>query len=152
MALSVSLFALIIIGALVAGSFSAGKLEQQSGRNTLFTGQAREAAEAGLSHAMSTTAPATLESMVVGGAPLDLGSVTIVAGISAKSQVTRLAGSLFLIRSFGVRQNAAGVPLATRSVGVLVRLLPSAGIVDSAAGPQSGRALRALERGWAQLH
>ena len=33
-ALAVAVFALVVIGALVAGTFYAGRLEQQTGRNT----------------------------------------------------------------------------------------------------------------------
>ena len=48
MALAVAIFALIVIGALVAGAFFAGHLEQRTGRNTLYAAQAADAAEIGV--------------------------------------------------------------------------------------------------------
>ena len=48
MALAVAIFALVVIGALVAGTFFAGRLEQSSGQATVYASQAAEAAEAGL--------------------------------------------------------------------------------------------------------
>ena len=42
MALAVAIFALVVIGALVAGTFFAGRLEQQSGQNTFYASQAAE--------------------------------------------------------------------------------------------------------------
>ena len=146
-ALAFALFTLIVIGALVGSAFFAGRLEQQSGRNTFFAVQAGEVAEAGLSDAIATLAPATLEGLPVGGAPLDLGALTLGDGVSASRQVTRLTGNLFLIRVRGVRHSAAGTTLAARSLGLLVRLGAAA---DSAA--DSGRVARLNQRGWTQLY
>ena len=52
MALAVAIFALVVIGALVAGTFFAGRLEQSSGQATVYASQAAEAAEAGLTDAI----------------------------------------------------------------------------------------------------
>ena len=38
-ALAVAIFALVVIGALVAGAFYAGRIEQQTGRNTFTAAQ-----------------------------------------------------------------------------------------------------------------
>lgn len=122
-ALAVTLFALVIIGTLVAGTFFSGRLEQQSGQNTFFAGQAAEAAEAGISDAIGTTTPASLLAVTAGGAPADLGTVSLGGGVDATRQLYRLTSSLFLIRSVGTRRNAAGSALATRSAGSLVRLV-----------------------------
>ena len=46
MALAVAIFALVVIGALVAGTFYAGRLEQQTGQNGFYAVQASEAAQA----------------------------------------------------------------------------------------------------------
>ena len=146
-ALAISLFALAVIGALVGSAFFAGRLEQQSGQNTLFAVQAGEVAEAGLSDAMATVTAATLEGLPVGGAPHDLGTLTLAGGVSASRQVARLTGNLFLIRVRGVRHSAAGTTLAVRSLGLLVRLGAAA---DSAA--DSGRVARLNQRGWTQLY
>jgi Tfp pilus assembly protein PilX len=59
-ALAVAVFALVVIGALVAGTFFAGRLEQQTGSNTFMAAQAAEAAEAGLSDAIAGQTAATL--------------------------------------------------------------------------------------------
>jgi hypothetical protein len=142
-ALAIAVFALAVIGALVGGTFFAGRLEQQSGQNTLFAVQASEVAEAGLSDAIATIAAATLEGLPVGGAPLELDTLTLAGGVSASRQVARLTGNLFLIRVRGVRHNAAGTTLAVRSLGLLVRL---------GAAVDSGRVARLNERGWIQLY
>jgi hypothetical protein len=140
-ALPVALFALVVIGALVAGNFFAGRLEQQSGQNSLFTAQAAEAAEAGLAEALSTTTSASIDALVIGGSPADLGGLTLGDGLTVERQVSRLTATLFMIRATGVRQNAAGIPLASRSAGLLVRLVASpAGLAPLA------------ERAWVQLY
>ncbi|HYF39665.1 MAG TPA: hypothetical protein VD930_08265, partial [Gemmatimonadales bacterium] len=123
MALAVALFAMVVIGAMVAGSFFAGQLEQQSGHNTFYSSQASEAAEAGISDAIGTLKPATLLALAAGGPASDLGTVSLGTRVDASRQISRLTSSLFLIRSQGYRRNAAGTPLATRSSGTLVRLV-----------------------------
>ena len=52
-ALAVAIFAIVIIGMLVAGVFYASYLEQRTGENTLYAQQAFEAAESGMADAMS---------------------------------------------------------------------------------------------------
>src|SRR5882724_10031595 len=47
MALAVAIFALVVIGALVAGAFYASTLEQRTGRNSMFAAEAAQAAETG---------------------------------------------------------------------------------------------------------
>ncbi|MGH7509807.1 MAG: hypothetical protein ACREMZ_10085 [Gemmatimonadales bacterium] len=123
MALAVTLFALVIIGTLVAGTFFSGRLEQQSGENTFYAGQAAEAAEAGISDAIGTTTPASLLALTAGGPAADLGTVSLGGGVDASRQLSRLTSSLFLIKSVGNRRNAAGTALATRSAGSLIRLV-----------------------------
>jgi len=122
-ALAVTLFALVIIGIMVSGIFFSGRLEQQSGQNTFFAGQAAEAAEAGISDAIGTTTPASLLALTAGGAAADLGTVSLGGGVDASRQLSRLTSSLFLIKSVGTRRNAAGTALATRSAGSLIRLV-----------------------------
>ena len=142
-ALAIALFVLAVIGALVSGAFFAGRLEQQSGQNAFFAVQAGEVAEAALSDAIATVAAGTLEGLTVGGAPLDIGTLTLAGGVSARRQVARLTGNLFLIRVRGVRHSAAGSTLAARSLGLLVRLGTAA---------DSGRVARLSQRGWVQLY
>jgi hypothetical protein len=123
MALAVALFALVIIGLLVAGTFFSGRLEQQSGQNTFYAGQAAEAAEAGISDAIGSAVPTTLMALPVGGAAADLGTVSLGSRVDVTKQLSRLTSSVFLIRTVGSRRNAAGTAMATRSAGSLLRLV-----------------------------
>ena len=123
MALAVALFGLVIIGTLVAGTFFSGQLEQQSGQNTIYAGQAAEAAEAGISDAVGTMTPTNLLGLVAGGPATNLGTVSLGSGVDASRQLSRLTSSLFLIRSVGSRRNAGGTVLATRSAGSMIRLV-----------------------------
>lgn len=144
-ALLVSLFCLVVIGAIVAGNFFAGRVEQQSGQNMLFVAEALEAAEAGLSDALATVSPAALEALPVGGDPLLLSTISLTPGISSIPEISRLTATLFLIRARGVRANAAGEALASRAVGALVH------VVTGATSSEPAR-LQVIERGWFQLY
>ena len=150
-ALTVAMFALAVMGALVASSFFAGRLEQQSGQNTFWAGQAREAAEAGLTQAMADLEAAALTDLPVGGVPLDLGITVIGERVLVRSQLTRLTSRVFLLRAQGQRQDADGASLATRSLAFLVQLATpdSPGVIGSDGLP----ALKRLaERSWIQLY
>src|SRR5829696_9029681 len=131
MALALALFALVIIGGIVASNFFAGLLEQQSGRNVLFAAQAGEAAEGELWETISNSDPSALRSLPVGDSPLDLGVSTRYSGVLVERKVARLADNLFLIQSRGTRHDAAGGLLATRTVGLLAKLA-----TDSASGAE----------------
>ena len=100
MALAVAIFALVVIGALVAGAFFAGRLEQSSGQATVYAGQAAEAAEAGLSDAISGVNATTLGAMAI-GSTASLGTVTLTgaSGLSSTALRRRLTTSLFLVSS-----------------------------------------------------
>jgi hypothetical protein len=143
-ALVVALFAMVVIAALVTGSFFAGHLEQQSGRNTVYGAQALAAAEWGLSDVLAGADLERVQAMPVGGGPLDLGTATAGAGLTMTRLIVRLTSVVFLVRSTGTRRNADGGVLATRTLGLLVQLLPA----SEAAPPR----LAALpERAWIQL-
>ena len=120
-ALALAVFALVVIGALVAGTFFAGRLEQQTGQNTFFTSQAAEAAEAGITDAMGTSTAPDFLAIPTGGS-VDLQPVSLAGRVVAERKVDRLTQSVFLISSLGRRRDASGNDLATRSVGALVRL------------------------------
>jgi Tfp pilus assembly protein PilX len=143
-ALAVALFALVVIGALVSGSFFAGRLEQQSGQNTIFAAQALEAAEAGLSDVLANTDPAAVEALSIGSSSRDLGPLALGMGVTAERQIIRLTSSLWFVRSTGTRRNAEGNPLATRALGLLVRVVPANGAVSARFSPVG-------ERAWVQL-
>jgi hypothetical protein len=141
-ALPLSLFVLLVVGALVGGTFFLGRLEQESGRNTLFAAQAREAAEAGVSQALAALDASALEATVIGAPPVSLATLVLNPGVSASGDLRRLTGTLFLVRSEGRRQATGGTVLASRSVGTLVELVPAGGAVPGSLEP------RVVERGW----
>jgi hypothetical protein len=149
-ALVLAMFALVVIGALVGSTFVAGRVEQQSGRNTFYANQAREAAEAGLSDALAVLEPATLTALVVGHAPLSLDSIALGNWVSANREVTRLTSRLFLIRSRGVRRTAGGIVLGARSLGALVEVASATAPADTGSAAAAG--VRLIERGWIQLY
>lgn len=122
-ALAVALFAMVIIGIVVGGAFFSGRIEQQSGENTFYTGQAAEAAEAGISDAIGSTTAPTLLALTIAGAPANLSTVSLGSRVDVTRQISRLTSSLFLVRSIGTRRNASGGALATRTAGSLVRLV-----------------------------
>ncbi|HUQ15660.1 MAG TPA: hypothetical protein VM094_06365 [Gemmatimonadales bacterium] len=125
-ALAVAVFALVVIGALVAGTFFAGRLEQQTGRNTFMAAQAAEAAEAGLNDAIASQTAGALLDLPIDPDPAaatDLGSLAVGYNTSATRTINRLTDNLFLVRSLGARNNAAGGQLAARSLGQLIRLV-----------------------------
>jgi hypothetical protein len=143
-ALAVAVFALALMGGLVAGNFVAGLLEQQSGRNTLYVMQAAEAAEAELHQALVLAPASTLSALPVGGAAHALGAIASPE-ITAHREVARLTDGLFLIRARASRIDADGTPLATRTLGLLVKL--TADSVGSAV-----QVMPLTQRPWVQLY
>src|SRR3954454_11425577 len=144
-ALALALFALVIIGGMVAGNFLVGLLEQQSGRSTLLTAEASELAEGELWQVVSGSPEASLLALPIGGAALDLGPGTPHAGFSLQRNVSRLADNLFLIQSRATRLDGAGAHLAAGAAGLLTRL-----VADSASGSQI--LLPIGQRAWLQLY
>ena len=126
-ALAVAIFALVVIGALVAGTFYAGRLEQQTGRNTMTAAQAAEAAAAGLTEAVGAQTATGLLDMAIdpdvvnGGS--DLPELTVADSVTATRTINRLTENVFLVRSIGTRSSPSGALLATRSIGQLIRLV-----------------------------
>jgi hypothetical protein len=149
-ALVTAVFALAIIGALVASSFFAGRLEQQSGQNTFFATQAREAAEAGLSESFANLPTEMLESLAA-GAELELGTHVVGPDVTVENTVARLNSRLFLIRADGRRTGMEGTVLATRTLGLLVQLITPDSAVGGEAENSPGIA-RLTERAWIQLY
>ncbi len=121
-ALATAMFALAVVGALVAGSFFAGYLEQQSGRNVTYAGQAREAAEAGLAEAISALEAPVLAKLTAGGVAVDVGTTQLAEGVTVHITVARLTSRLYLFRAQGTRHDALGGALATRTLGLLAQL------------------------------
>ena len=133
-ALVLTLFAIVVIGALVSGAFFVGRLEQVTGYNGVWNGQAAEAAEAGLAHAQANMDATTYLAIPVWtpGAPAELAlptrQITGLPGMAFTDTVRRLNQTLFLVRSAGQR-TGGGRALATARVGALVRLAkPTVGV------------------------
>jgi Tfp pilus assembly protein PilX len=125
MALAVAIFALVVIGALVAGAFFAGNVEQQTGRNSLYAAQAADAAEAGAAVVMADWDQFNLNNLAVGETSLltntSTGS-TMLPRAYYERTVTRLNQDLFLVSSLGTRVDASGGVLAQRRVATMARL------------------------------
>jgi hypothetical protein len=125
-ALAVAVFALVVIGALVAGTFFAGRLEMQTGRNTFMAAEAAEAAEAGLNEALAGQTATTLLALPIDQDPADatdLPDLSLGGNAVATRSINRLTEHVFLLRSVGTRTNAVGGQMAQRSVGQLIRLV-----------------------------
>ncbi len=120
-ALAVAIFALVVIGALVAGTFYAGRLEQQTGENTFYANQAGEAAQAALTQTVQSQMGGDLLSIPMGATP-SFPTVSVGSGLSATSSIRRLTSSLWLAQAVGTRTDAGGHLLATRTLEQLVRL------------------------------
>jgi hypothetical protein len=121
MALALAIFALVVVGALVATAFVAGHLEQRTGRSTLYAAQAADAAEAGAAQTLAEWDVLGLNSVGV-GASVTMPRVTIGGRSAYTPTVSRLNDQLFLIRSLGTRTDANGGTLARRTVGMVARL------------------------------
>jgi hypothetical protein len=121
MALAVAIFALVVIGALVAGAFFASELEQRTGRNTLYAAEAAQAAETGSNSVLADWDQFNLNNMAVGDSSL-LGTTSLGGRISYTPKVYRLNNDLFLVQSLGTRTDASGAIMAQRLLASISRL------------------------------
>jgi len=119
-ALAVAVMALVVIGALVAGTFFAGRLEQRGGQNTVYSAQAFQAAEAGTSYTIETWEATTYGSGNV-GQEIPVGTVSLGGTTTFIATATKLNDAVYLIRSTGQTATPGGTILARRLVGQLVR-------------------------------
>jgi len=117
-ALPLAVFALVVVGALVAGAFFVARQEQGLGRNSVKLQQAFAAAEAG---AQRTVADwnTDLFNVLVAGETASIGGSLGAAGWY-RGTVRRLNAQLFLVRAEGF----SGDSTARQHVGLLVRLRP----------------------------
>lgn len=125
-ALAIAIFAIVIIGMLVAGVFYGSFLEQRTGENTLYAQQAFEAAEGGMATVFNSW-----DASVYGAFPVDTPQA-LAAVTTGRTRVTpiitRLSSGLYLVAARGEQLNGSGGVLARRSLGTLGRLTPT--IVD----------------------
>jgi hypothetical protein len=113
-----AIFALVIVGVLVAASFFVGRQEQLVGRNTIRLQQAFAAAEAGAQQQAAAWDSRQLNRLAVGDSVPFEG--TLAGSGWYRGAVRRLSTLLFLIRSEGFSPDSTG----RQHVGLLVRLRP----------------------------
>lgn len=121
-ALVMAVFAIVVIGALVAGTFYAGRLEQRTGLNAMSGAQSFEAAEAGLVDVLDNWDPTVYNAMATGDT-VTLASVSMGGHSGYVRRVTRLNDNLFQIVSAGAKTDADGNIMAQRVVGTFARLI-----------------------------
>ncbi len=121
-ALAVAIFAIVIIGMLVAGVFYASFLEQRTGENTLYAQQAFEAAEGGMAAVMNNW-----DQAAYGVFPVDTPQVLTAVTVGRTRYtpiITRLNSQLFLVAARGEQFDGGGAVLSRRMLGTLARLAP----------------------------
>jgi hypothetical protein len=144
-ALLIAMFAIVVLGAIVGGTFFAGWLEQQSGENSWFATQAALGADAGLADGLATVSPASLSALVQDGPSLLLPPMVLANGVTVERQAFRSGGNLFVLSARATRLDAGGAPLASAAAGLLLHVL-----ADSVSGAQMVVPLR--DRAWVQLY
>ena len=135
-ALVLTIFGLVVIGAVVTGAFFVGRVEQITGNNTVWSAQATEAAEAGISAAQANLGPSTYEALTVWSPSnpqeltLSTQSLSGMPFLVHTTRIRRLTESLFLVYSTGERLASDGTTtLASQTIGSLVRLAkPTIGV------------------------
>lgn len=119
-ALALAVFALVIIGALVAGIFFAGRMSQRDGSGSIYATQAFEAAEAGLADAVGNW-DRSANKLATGSTVTLAATTSLGTGRSYSITASRLNDNLFLIRSEG-RRTAGTQVLSRRLLATLARL------------------------------
>ena len=119
-ALAASLFALVLMAALIAGVFFAARQEMRLGENVQSAERAFDAAEAGLHSALARWDPGAYDGLPAGGSAGFSGALPLGTG-SFSGSVLRLNRRLFLVQSTG--QDPGGV--SRRTLAGLVRLVPA---------------------------
>jgi hypothetical protein len=118
-ALPVALFALVVIGALVAGIFFTARIEIRSGENAMSGARAIEAAQAGLQMGapqVINLAGTLADGATVGGTKTQLGTT----GSYYQDSVTKLNSFMYLLRSYGTYEVNGNVT-STRVLAMLVK-------------------------------
>ena len=126
-ALALSIFALVIIGALVAGAFFMGMQEQRVGLNTIRFQEAFAAAEEGANLQIAPWNTGVNNLLATGDSTAFNGTV-FGAGGWYRGSIVRLNDQLFYVRSEGFSFDST----ARQHVGLLVRLRPFAFDISAA--------------------
>lgn len=119
-ALAVALFALVIIGALVATALFVVRLELRSADGVLRAGAAFSAAEGGVATTIATWPPAL--SGLAAGDSIALPELVAGSGARVTGVVRRINEALYLVRADGEMRDSGGSVLARRAIAELVRL------------------------------
>lgn len=98
-ALVVAIVALVVIGAIVAGTFFISSMEQKTAENTVATALAQQAAEAGLQKTMANWQPAY--NTLATNAATALARDSVYGGTYFDVTVSRMSPNFFLVRSVG---------------------------------------------------
>jgi hypothetical protein len=117
-ALAVSIFALVIIAALITGVFFAARQEMKIGENSLTAQRAFNAADAGINDAIANWQTSTWNGLPTDGVSADSGVLPGGTGSWTRT-VKRLNPMLFFVQVTGTDKNK----LSTRTLGALSRLL-----------------------------
>lgn len=125
MSLALALIAIVVIGALVTGTFFAGRMEMLAGRNTVYTMQASEAAEAGLAAAFSPWNRDWNDDAVylVGSNVVQPPVAITPTKVQYTTTVRRLQGGTYLISSVGQKLDRNNNILATRMLAKIAKLI-----------------------------
>ena len=119
-ALVIALFALVVIGALVAAVFFTAQLEVRSGANVMSGLQADQAAQAGLEYAAANWNRGWALQGVGQTAVVNWTQLGGTSGYFSDS-VTKLNNQMVMVRGFGQVRNGGGTVLASRVGGQLFR-------------------------------
>ena len=124
MALLIALVAIIVIGGLITGTFFAGRVELGSGRNALWSAQASEAAESGLTTAFASW-NGSWNGYDVGGDSLQPVAFPVPGSTRERyfQTVRRMSGGVYLITSRGEKVDQTGKVIATRVLARMGKLL-----------------------------
>jgi hypothetical protein len=122
-ALAVAMFAIVIIGAMIAGAFFASTQEYRIGRNSITQARAMAAAEAGQAALLSTWNK-DWNSSIANGETTDWVTLPVDdgAGSSARVRFTRLDQTTFWVVSEGVAGGTDYEVGARRRTGAVLRL------------------------------
>ncbi|HTK39949.1 MAG TPA: pilus assembly PilX N-terminal domain-containing protein [Gemmatimonadales bacterium] len=128
-ALVAAIVALVVIGAIVAGTFFISTLEQKTAENSVDASQAYQAAESGI--VANTAGWDTGNNSMATDASVSLGTTSLGGGSSYTVTLSRLTSSLFLLKSAGTKGTA------TQTLASVLRLAvvnPSVGAAVTAKG------------------
>ena len=124
-ALAIALLCIVLIGGLVTGTFFAARMEMGAGRNSVYNGQATEAAETGIQDAI-TNWSTNWNSYAISLTATSQGDVYPISGnasVRYTNSVRRLAGGNFLITSTGTKLDRNGNVMATRMLAKFAKLV-----------------------------